>query len=101
MAKYYIQSGTAKMVLDCEDSERASLWFIHRAMESVSPVYEDETLEENLKLDSAIVESLIDLGATIDISELGFDRDDAEKLETLDVIMYWHQLMMALSRLPK
>jgi hypothetical protein len=101
MAKYYIQSGSAKMVLDCEDADRAPLWFIHRAMESVSSVYEDETLEESRKLDTAIVESLIDLGATIDISELGFDREDSDKQDTLDVIMYWHQLMIALSRLPK
>ncbi len=101
MAKYYIQSGSAKMVLDCEDADRASLWFIHRAMESVSAVYEDETLDESRKLDTAIVESLIDLGATIDISERGFNRKDADKKDTLDVILYWHQLMIALSRLPK
>jgi hypothetical protein len=99
MAKFYIQSGSAKMILDCEDSDRASLWFIHRAMESVSPIYDDETLGEDRKLDSALVESLIDLGPSIEISELGFDRQDAEKFETFDVVMYWHQLMIALSRL--
>jgi ribosomal protein L7Ae-like RNA K-turn-binding protein len=99
MAKYYLQSGSAKLILDCEDSDRASLWFIHRAMESIGSVYEDQTLCENRKLDTAIVESLIDLGPTINISELGFDRDDADKLETYDVVVYWHQLMMALSRL--
>lgn len=99
MAKYYLQSGTARLILDCEDADKASLWFIHRAMESISPVYEDETLDEHRKLDTAIVESLIDLGPTIEVSEQGFDRDDAEKLETYDVVVYWHQLMIALSRL--
>ncbi|MFN9914806.1 MAG: hypothetical protein ACK53L_19615, partial [Pirellulaceae bacterium] len=99
MAKYYLQSGSARLVLDCEDSDRASLWFVHRALEGIGSAYDDETLAEDRKLDSALVESLIDLGPTIRISERGFDREDAEQRETLDVVLYWHQLMMALSRL--
>ena len=99
MAKYYLQSGSAKLILDSEDSERASLWLVHRVMESISPVYEDPTLDDTRKLDSAIVESLLDLGPAIHVSELGFDRDDAEQFETFDVVMYWHQLMMAMTRL--
>ncbi len=99
MAKFYLQSGTARLILDCEDSDKASLWFIHRAMESISPVYEDDTLDEHRKLDTAIVESLLDLGPTINVSEQGFDRDDAEQIETYDVVVYWHQLMIALTRL--
>ena len=99
MAKYYLQSGSAKLILDSEDSQRAALWFVHRVMESIGEVYEDETLADEQKLDSAIVESLLDLGASIDVSEKGFDRDDAERFETFDIVMYWHQLMIALSRL--
>lgn len=99
MAKYYLQSGSVKLILDSEDSDRASLWLVHRVMESIGSVYEDPTLDDNRKLDSAIVESLLDLGPTINVSELGFDREDAEAFETFDVVMYWHQLMMAMLRL--
>ncbi|MDZ4847813.1 MAG: hypothetical protein SGI77_00840 [Pirellulaceae bacterium] len=99
MAKFYLQSGSAKLILDAEDSDRASLWFVHRVMESISSVYDDPSLGDSQKLDSAIVESLLDLGPSIAVSELGFDREDAEQLETFDVVMYWHQLMMAMSRL--
>ncbi len=99
MAKYYIQSGSARLILDAEDSQRAVLWMVHRVLESIGSVYEDQTLEDDRKLDSAIVESLLDLGSTIYASEQGFDREDAETFETFDIVMYWHQLMIAMSRL--
>jgi hypothetical protein len=46
-----------------------------------------------------MVESLIDLEPFIRFSEVGFDRDDADSVETFDIVMHWHQLMMAMSRL--
>ena len=101
MAKYYLQSGSAKLILDSEDSQRAALWLVHRVMESIGDVYEDTTLDDDRKLDSAIVESLLDLGVSIRVSEQGFDREDAESFETFDIVMYWHQLMIALSRLDR
>lgn len=101
MAKYYLESGSAKLILDCEDADRAALWLIHRAMESIQSVYEDDTVTEDRKLDSAIVESLLDLGPSILISEQGFGHPDAQQKDTFDVVMYWHQLMVALSRLGK
>ena len=99
MAKFYLQSGTAKLILDSEDAERAALWFIHRVMESISSVYEDTSLEDDRKLDCALVESLLDLGPSIFVSQRGFDRGDSDPFETFDIVMYWHQLMIALSRL--
>jgi hypothetical protein len=101
MAKYYLQSGSARLILDAEDSQRAVLWMVHRVLESIGDVYEDPTLEDDRKLDSAIVESLLDLGPMIHASERGFDRDDAESFETFDIVMYWHQLMVAMSRLDR
>jgi hypothetical protein len=32
------------------------------------------------------------------VSERGFDRDDAEEYDTLDVITEWNQLLVALDR---
>jgi hypothetical protein len=101
MAKFYLQSGSAKLILDSEDSQRAALWLVHRVMESIGDVYEDKSLDDERKLDSAIVESLLDLGPSIYVSERGFDRTDADQFETFDIVMYWHQLMIALSRLDR
>jgi len=99
MAKFYVESGSVRMVIASEDAHRAVLWMVHRIMESLGPIYQDDTFTEDQRLDSVIIESLLDLESEISVNEQGFGRDDSEKWETLDIIMYWHQLMTALSRL--
>jgi hypothetical protein len=99
MAKYYLQSGTVRLVIDAEDQERATLWFIHRSLEALTSLYEDDTLDPHRKLDTVMIESMLDLDELIQISEQGFDRNDSETRDTLDTVLYWHQLMIALSRL--
>jgi len=99
MAKYYVESGSVKMVIASEDAQRSVLWMVHRVMESLGPIYNDDSFTEDQRLDSVIIESLLDLDHEISVSEQGFGRDDMEKYETFDIIMYWHQLMTALSRL--
>ena len=39
------------------------------------------------------------LGNDIRISEVGFDRHDGETLDTFELLVQWHQLMIALERL--
>jgi len=38
-------------------------------------------------------------GATIRVSQRGFDRDDAVVFETLDIVTEWNQLLVALDRI--
>ena len=38
MAKFYVQSGTLRAIIDSEDAERAALWAVHTAMEQVMPL---------------------------------------------------------------
>ena len=99
MAKFYVESGSAQMIIASEDAQRAVLWMVHRVMESLGPIYQDNEISDDQRLDSVIVESLLDLGSEIAVSEQGFGRDDMEKWETFDIVMYWHQLMTALSRI--
>jgi len=99
MPKFYVESGSVKMVIASEDAQRAVLWMVHRVMESLGPIYNDDALTEDQRLDSVIIESLLDLDHEISVSEQGFGRDDMERCDTFDIIMYWHQLMTALSRL--
>ena len=99
MAKFYVESGSAQMIIASEDAQRAVLWMVHRIMEGLGPIYQDNGISDEQRLDSVIVESLLDLGSEIAVSEQGFGRDDMEKWETFDIVMYWHQLMTALSRI--
>lgn len=99
MAKYYIQSGTVRTVVSADDQEKAALWTIHKTMQQVVPVYDDVELTASEKNDVALVQGIMVLGNTVKVSEQGFDRDDAEEMDTFELVTHWHQLMMALSRL--
>ncbi len=78
---------------------KAALWVVHRTMQQVVPVYDDSELSPNEKGEVAVVQGIMVLGNSVAISEQGFDRDDAIKLDTFDLVVQWHQLMVALSRL--
>ena len=99
MAKYYVQSGTVRTVISADDCEKAALWVVHRALQQVVPVYDDAELSPQEKGDVAIVQGIMVLGNTVKLSELGFDREDATSMDTFDLVVHWHQLMVALSRL--
>lgn len=101
MAKYYIQSGTLRATLAADDSRRAALWAVHQAMQQVLPVYDDPDLTAQQKSDHAMVEGMFVLEGKIKLSEQGFDRDDAELVDTFDVVIEWNKLMVALDRLEK
>lgn len=99
MAKYYVQSGNVQTVVSADDCEKAALWVIHKALQQVVPVYEDAELTPEEKSDVAVVEGIMVLGNSIKISEIGFDRSDAQELDTFNLVNHWHQLMIALDRL--
>lgn len=99
MAKYYVQSGNIRTVVSADDAEKAGLWIVHRTMQQVMPVYEDDELSPEQKGEVAVVEGVMVLGNTVKTSELGFDRTDADETDTFDLVQHWHQLMVALSRL--
>ncbi len=99
MAKFYVQSGTVRTVITADDCEKAALWVVHRTMQQVVPVYDDSELSPNEKGEVAVVQGIMVLGNSVQISEQGFDREDSVKLDTFDLVVQWHQLMVALSRL--
>lgn len=99
MAKYYVQSGNLQTTIGADDAEKAALWVVHKAMGQVVPVYDDGELPPNQKEHVAIAGGLMVLGNSVRLSEIGFDRDDAIELDTFELVVQWHQLMVAVSRL--
>lgn len=99
MAKYYVQSGNVRTVIAADDAEKAALWVVHKAMQQVVPVYEDNELTPEQKSDVVVVQGVMVLGNCVKISEVGFDRSDASDLDTFELVMQWHQLMVALAKL--
>lgn len=99
MAKYYVQSGSVKMVMDASDVSGAALWAAHSKLGELSFMYENDEFTEDERIDQVMMQALIELEPTITVSELGFNRADAVHLETYDIAMQWHQLAQALNRL--
>ncbi len=99
MAKFYVQSGNVRSVVSADEAEKAALWIVHKTLQQVVPVYEDSELTAEEKSDVALLQGIMVLGNQIQISEKGFDRDDAENIDTFDLLVHWHQLMIALDRL--
>lgn len=98
MAKFYVQSGSVRAVVDSADLDRAALWAVN------------EVMDHTLQLDGQSATDEIEgqpafdqrsearfLGATVMISEIGFDRDDASVVDTLEVFRHWYELFQAVS----
>lgn len=97
MPKYYIESGNVKTIISADDSEKAALWVVHRAMQQVLPVYEEGDLDP--KGENEVDSQFMVLGSSLSISETGFGSQDEEQFETLALVNHWNQLMVALDRL--
>ena len=91
MAKYYVQSGTLRTVVQAEESRKAALWAVHQVMQQVIPLDEDSP--------SATSSEPAVLSAKIKINERGFDHEDSQELRTMDVVTEWNQMVIALDRL--
>ncbi|MEQ1830745.1 MAG: hypothetical protein ABL921_32640 [Pirellula sp.] len=98
MAKFYIQSGTLRAVVDSADADRAALWAVHTAMEQVMPLDDSDGILCNHDSGPA---NMIALGETIQLSEVGFDQDDRLHVDTFEAFQHWNQLYQAMDKLQK
>ena len=99
MSKYYVQSGTLKMVVHSPSKDRAALWTVHQVLAQVLPVFDDQELSPKEKQDVASFRGMQILEEQIHVSEQGFDRNDATTFRTTDLVTEWSQLVIALETL--
>lgn len=92
MAKFYVQSGAIRGIVDCYDSECAAVWVVNRVMNQISPIG-DEAMYDGEENEDVGMFALED---SIRISEQGFDRDDCEWIDTHFAFIHWHQLKRAI-----
>jgi hypothetical protein len=93
MAKFYVQSGSVRAIVDCYDSECAAVWAVNLVMERPEPK-RDESKNE---LDESADVGMFALDDHIQISEQGFDRHDSEQIDTHFAFLHWHQLKKAIA----
>ena len=118
MAKFYVQSGTLRAVVDSASADRAALWAIHQAMQQIAPV--ETTSDDNVASannsrtqvfgnqgfdaqgfvnKSFVAQDFISLGDSIYLSEVGFDQEDSLRVDTFAAFREWHELWHALEKL--
>ena len=100
MAKYYIESGDVRMVVQAEDARMAALWTMHSAMEKSISLDEFE-LSLDQREDLGDFDSVAQFAKTMRVSEIGFGRDEAGVFDSLEMMIEWNQLAVALQRLER
>lgn len=98
MAKYYVQSGTLRTIVQAESSRRAALWAVHQAMQQVLPM-ESESM--NVSSEQIGDGGVAVLSGKVSVSERGFDNSDATSMPTLEVVKEWNDMAMTLDRLER
>ena len=101
MAKFYVQSGTMRSVVEAESRRKAALWAVHQTMQQVLPMEDDWTESPDAKSEKASSYGVAVLSAKVTVSERGFDRSDASTFPTLDVVTEWNQMVTTLDRLQR
>jgi hypothetical protein len=96
MAKFYVQSGTLRAIIDSEDAERAALWAVHTAMEQIMPLESESSTVEMINHGPS---NMIALAETIELSEIGFDRQDCMRIDTFEAFQHWNLLLKAVEKL--
>lgn len=99
MAKYYVQSGTMRTVVQAESSRKAAIWAVHQAMQQVLPL--EDQAQQPWTMRAEQVGEVAVLSASITVCESGFDGEQVTTLPTLDVVTEWNQLVTTLDRLER
>ena len=110
MGKFYVQSGTMRVVVQAESSRKAAVWAIHQAMQQILPMTDSATSAsvgaetgagpENRIFDAPARQVDV-LAENVTVSERGFDREDGSIIPTMDVVTEWNQMVTTLARLER
>ena len=92
MAKFYIQSGDYRLVVQANTARGAALWAVHRTLSQVLSFTDEPLAGKTAEVPAGR------LGETVTVHEQGFDRPDGQRYETFGLIHQWNQLMTALDR---
>ena len=103
MAKFYVESGSVRAVVDSVDLDRAALWVVNLVMGDVLPldVVDEEGTTGEGNSDELKEMNSHHLGETIRISERGFGREDAWIVDTLESFRHWYDLFHAVSSMTR
>jgi hypothetical protein len=100
MAKYYVESGTLRMIISADDPQKAALLAVHQTIGQTLPLDAADVSPEEKQAQMEF-RGLQVLGDEIRLNERGFDREDGLRLDTYDMVIHWSQLLAALAKLER
>ncbi|MEM9364498.1 MAG: hypothetical protein AAGD07_00775 [Planctomycetota bacterium] len=99
MPKFYAQCGPHRLVVTTEDASTAAMRLVDIALSNHGWIYDDETLSDRDRRAHLMLEALLHLDPTVQVSQRGFDREDASRMGTPETVSHWHESMTAVGRL--
>lgn len=100
MAKFYVQSGSLRGIVDCYDEQCAAVWVIQRTVTKATQAFEICEPKDR-SLQDFIDEAIFELDEVIEINERGFSRDDSTTIDIHDAFCSWYQLTKVIESLSK
>lgn len=97
MNKFHVQSGKFKKVIMAADANAAALWLINTVIESFYP----GQMETGFDFDpfEMLEKGPLLLGEKVIVEQTGFDQRNPSSFDTVDLLMEWNELLLAVSRM--
>lgn len=99
MPKFYVQCGPVQTILSANSVDQAALAALDGSLQTHLWIYDDRDLSHQDCRHHLMLEALMHLEPTVRISQIGFDRTDADQVGTPETIDTWHRLMVGMNRL--
>lgn len=99
VAKYYVQSGSFRRIIEAESDRNAAISAVQLAIEQVLPLDGDSRTAQKEPHGAEQKETYSVLSGKVLVSESGFDSSDRLELPTREVITAWNHLITTLDRL--
>lgn len=97
MAKFYATCGSQSLTLNAPTAQFAAMRLIDEAMSAHVWIYEDATISESDRRDHLVLEALLHLSPTVQVSQRGLERNEAGEFGVPELLDQWHRLMTGLS----
>lgn len=97
MAKFYATCGSQTLIIDAPTPQFAAMRLIDEAMAAHVWIYDDATLSQRDRRAHLVLEALLHLSSTVQVSQQGLGRSEAGEFGVPELLDEWHRLMMGLS----
>jgi len=97
MPKYYATCGSHTLTIAAPTPQFAAMRLMDEALAAHIWIYDDATISESDRRDHLVLEALLHLSPTVQVSQRGLGRSEAGEFGVPELLDQWHRLMTGLS----